>query len=118
MQAARFPGSLWRVLATRPTWTRWLGHTGVSFTAAESDALVNSLNAGRFDSGGRVGARWLKTIASSLAKRNAAFVLMQYFGYLRRDPDEVAYQFWLKKLNDFNGNFEQAEMVKAFTHLD
>ncbi|HEY0408596.1 MAG TPA: S8 family serine peptidase, partial [Pyrinomonadaceae bacterium] len=28
-----------------------------------------------------------------------AFVLMQYFGYLRRDPDEGGYQFWLSVLN-------------------
>lgn len=47
-------------------------------------------------------------------KRNEAFVMMEYFGYLRRDPDESGYQFWLNKLNEFNGNFEQAEMVKAF----
>jgi hypothetical protein len=45
---------------------------------------------------------------------------MQYFGYLRRDPntgpdiDFEGYNFWLTKLNQFNGNFEQAEMVKAF----
>jgi hypothetical protein len=48
------------------------------------------------------------------AKSNEAFVLMEYFGYLRRDPDESGYQFWLNKLNQFGGNFEQAEMVKAF----
>jgi Domain of unknown function (DUF4214) len=39
---------------------------------------------------------------------------MEYFGYLRRDPDEAGYQFWLTKLNQFDGNFIQAEMVKAF----
>ena len=48
------------------------------------------------------------------AKRNEMFVMMEYFGYLRRDPDESGYQFWLNKLNQFDGNFEQAEMVKAF----
>jgi hypothetical protein len=48
------------------------------------------------------------------AKFNQAFVMMEYFGYLRRDPDESGYEFWLAKLNQFNGNFEQAEMVKAF----
>ena len=42
------------------------------------------------------------------------FVMMEYFGYLRREPDEEGYQFWLNKLNQFGGNFEQAEMVKAF----
>ncbi|MGH9929106.1 MAG: hypothetical protein ACREA9_07755 [Pyrinomonadaceae bacterium] len=53
---------------------------------------------------------------------NKAFVLMQYFGYLRRNPDDApeqglnfdGYNFWLGKLNQFNGNFVNAEMVKAF----
>lgn len=45
---------------------------------------------------------------------NAAFVSMQYFGYLRRDPDTSGFNFWLNKLNAFNGNFVDAEMVKAF----
>ena len=48
------------------------------------------------------------------AKTNEVFVMMEYFGYLRRDPDESGYRFWLNKLNQFDGNFEQAEMVKAF----
>jgi uncharacterized protein (TIGR03118 family) len=43
-----------------------------------------------------------------------AFVLMEYFGYLRRDADAAGYNFWLNKLNAFNGNFVTAEMVKAF----
>lgn len=33
-----------------------------------------------------------------------AFVLMQYFGYLRRDPDETGYSFWLNLLLDRPGN--------------
>jgi autotransporter-associated beta strand protein len=53
---------------------------------------------------------------------NRAFVLMQYFGYLRRNPNDApeatqdyrGYNFWLDKLNAFNGNFANAEMVKAF----
>ncbi len=48
------------------------------------------------------------------ARFNEAFVMMEYFGYLRRDPDASGFQFWLDKLNQFNGNFERAEMVKAF----
>ena len=54
------------------------------------------------------------------AEFNTAFVLAQYFGYLRRNPNDLpdhdfsGYQFWLDKLNQFNGNFVQAEMVKAF----
>jgi hypothetical protein len=34
------------------------------------------------------------------AEFNAAFVLMQYFEYLRRDPDPLGYQFWLDVLNN------------------
>lgn len=45
---------------------------------------------------------------------NRAFVTMQYFGYLRRDPDTAGFNFWLNKLNAFNGDFVAAEMVKAF----
>jgi hypothetical protein len=53
-------------------------------------------------------------------EKNRAFVLMQYFGYLHRDPDSApdsdysGYQFWLTKLDQFGGDFMQAEMVKAF----
>ena len=54
------------------------------------------------------------------AEFNKAFVLMQYFGYLRRSPNSFpdsdfgGFNFWLGKLNQFNGNFIEAEMVKAF----
>jgi hypothetical protein len=48
------------------------------------------------------------------AKFNETFVMMEYFGSLRRDPDAGGYAFWLNKLNEFDGNFERAEMVKAF----
>jgi hypothetical protein len=44
---------------------------------------------------------------------NQAFVQMEYFGYLLRDPDADGYAFWLGKLNQF-GNFVDAEMVRAF----
>jgi hypothetical protein len=30
------------------------------------------------------------------------------------DTDYTGYDFWLTKLNQFNGNFINAEMVKAF----
>nr|MDQ3746783.1 DUF4214 domain-containing protein [Acidobacteriota bacterium] len=53
-------------------------------------------------------------------EKNRAFVLMQYFGYLRRNPDDApdtnfnGYSFWLSKLNSFGGDFQKAEMVRAF----
>jgi len=44
---------------------------------------------------------------------NPAFVLMQYFGYLQRDPEEGGYFFWLDVLNNrVPGNFRG--MVCAF----
>jgi hypothetical protein len=36
---------------------------------------------------------------------NRAFVAMQYFGYLRRDPDAVGFQNWLNTLNADPNNF-------------
>jgi photosystem II stability/assembly factor-like uncharacterized protein len=48
------------------------------------------------------------------AELNRAFVQLEYFGYMRRDPDEAGFAFWLGKLNLFNGNFVNAEMVLAF----
>lgn len=90
-----------------------ISHTGVTFTSSERNALVNSLvnhTATR--------AQVLRQIAEDsrfkALKFNSTFVMMEYFGYLRRDPDASGFQFWLDKLNQFNGNFEQADMVKAF----
>ena len=46
--------------------------------------------------------------------------MAEYFGYLRRNPndapdsDYTGYDFWLTKLNQLNGNYINAEMVKAF----
>ena len=69
-------------------------------------------------------SRALRDIAENAvvfnSEQNRAFVLMQYFGYLRRDPnsapdtDYTGYDFWLTKLNQFNGDYLAAEMVKAF----
>jgi TolB protein len=69
-------------------------------------------------------AQVLRTIAEHpnvvSAEFNRAFVLMQYFGYLRRNPndapdtDYTGFDFWLTKLNQFNGDYVAAEMVKAF----
>lgn len=83
------------------------------------DSLVSSLDA---NNGSRSDV--LLEVAGDAGFRqkeySAAFVMMQYFGYLRRDPgaapdsDLSGYNFWLMKLNSFNGDFQQAEMVKAF----
>jgi hypothetical protein len=62
----------------------------------------------------------LSTIVTVAVDSTPRDVLMQYFGYLRRNPNDaphsdfIGYNFWLTKLNQFNGNFVNAEMVKAF----
>jgi hypothetical protein len=49
---------------------------------------------------------------------------MQYFGYLRRNPDDLpntdfsGFDFWLNKLNQAGGDYRAAEMVKAFISSD
>jgi uncharacterized protein (TIGR03118 family) len=77
------------------------------------DALVAGLNGGT-----ETRATVLRKVAEAeelgLREFNGAFVLMEYFGYLRRDPDTAGFNFWLNKLNAFNGDFRAAEMVKAF----
>jgi hypothetical protein len=35
----------------------------------------------------------------SAAEANSSFVAMQYFGYLRRDPEEGGYNDWLRTIN-------------------
>ncbi len=66
----------------------------------------------------RTRAEVLRMIAENKAfydaEYNAAFVEMQYFGYLRRDPDAGGFNFWLTKLNNQGGDFRAAEMMKSF----
>jgi len=85
----------------------------LSTTGTFRDSLFNGLSGGSLTR-----ATVLRTIAESSAIQtrefNAGFVTMEYFGYLRRDPDTSGFNFWLTKLNAFNGNYIQAEMVKAF----
>jgi Calx-beta domain/CHRD domain/Subtilase family len=87
------------------------------------DTFRNSLIAG-LNAGTETRATVLRKVAEQeelgLREFNRAFVLMQYFGYLRRNPNDPpdadfsGYAFWLNKLNTFNGDFRAAEMVKAF----
>lgn len=91
-------------------------------SALYSSAGVSPTSHGSGKTAGRAAA--LRTVAESnslsRSEFTAAFVLMQYHGYLRRNPtdvpdcDDSGYQFWLSKLNQFGGNFVAAEMVKAF----
>jgi len=89
-----------------------ISHTAGNFNG-DREALVNGLTSGALTRAG-VLQQVVENEGFTRAKFNETFVMMEYFGYLRRDPDEGGYAFWLNKLNEFNGNFERAEMVKAF----
>jgi hypothetical protein len=45
---------------------------------------------------------------------NRAFVAMQYYGYLRRAPEEDGYQAWLRVINQDPNNVRL--MVNGFTN--
>jgi outer membrane protein assembly factor BamB len=94
-------------------------NAGSPLSQAERGQLVSDLS-----TNAKTRAQVLRAVAEdpdlNSAESNRAFVLMQYFGYLRRNPndpsdtDYTGYDFWLTKLNQFNGSFVNAEMVKAF----
>ena len=89
-------------------------------TAGERSAAIAAFGSG--NAAGRAAA--LRTVIEGQtihqAEFNKAFVLAQYFGYLKRDPDAApdlnfnGYSFWLGKLDEFGGDYVRAEMVKAF----
>jgi hypothetical protein len=89
-----------------------ISHTEGGFNG-DRGALVNGLNTSALTRAAAL-RQVVENEGFTRAKSNQMFVMMEYFGYLRRDPDASGYQFWLDKLNQFGGNFEQAEMVKAF----
>jgi len=103
--------------------------TGINASAADRTALVNGLN-GATETRASVlqkvvdgvvviaegNQQFTTTYGQAFynAQSNRAFVQFEYFGYMKRDPDDAGYAFWLDKLNTFGGNFVNAEMVLAF----
>ncbi|HET6893283.1 MAG TPA: Calx-beta domain-containing protein, partial [Pyrinomonadaceae bacterium] len=92
---------------------------GRVLTFSEFFQLANGMMAG-LETRGSVLRKIAESQKLSDAEFNRAFVLMQYFGYLRRNPDDApdlnfgGFDFWLAKMNQFGGDFRAAEMVKAF----
>jgi hypothetical protein len=104
-------------------------------TQGERDAAIAAYGAGGTD--GRAAALLNVADSASVYNRqyNPAFVLMQYIGYLRRNPndapepnlDYAGFDFWLAKMNQFSlpgedvrnedvalARARRADMVKAF----
>jgi hypothetical protein len=101
-------------------------NAGVTPSASDRTGTINEFGGAGTSADAAARARALRRVAENgifgQQESNRAFVLMQYFGYLRRNPNDPpelglnfdGYNFWLGKLNQFNGNYVDAEMVKAF----
>jgi Bacterial Ig domain len=99
-------------------------NAGVVPSGGDRDAAVSEFGSASTSSDAAARARALRLVAenSALTQKESApaFVLMEYFGYLRRDANSTpdtnfdGYNFWLGKLETFKGNYQQAELVKAF----
>ncbi|HST52114.1 MAG TPA: FG-GAP-like repeat-containing protein [Pyrinomonadaceae bacterium] len=88
-------------------------NAGVTLAEQDRTALVVGLLTKRETRAG-VLLKIIENEAFVESEFNPAFVRMEYFGYLRRDPDPAGFEFWLSKLDRFGGDFRAAEMVKAF----
>ncbi|HBB89844.1 MAG TPA: hypothetical protein DC047_19745 [Blastocatellia bacterium] len=124
VQRPRFASQLPASLTPAQFVDRLIQNAGPVLSSSERAAAIG-LFVGAADSSNLTArAAALRQVAENQslykAELNRAFVLMEYFGYLRRNPNEgqdsdySGYDFWLNKLNAFNSNFVNAEMVKAF----
>jgi len=103
--------------------------TGIAATAAQKQALMDGLG-----NGTETRASVLRKVVDGtvvISESNVqfttpygqaffnqelrrVFVYMEYVGYLRRNPDTAGFNHWLGKLNQYNGDPFQAEMVRSF----
>jgi hypothetical protein len=94
-------------------------HALITPTAQERQAAIDEFN-NPTGARGRALRRVIENPQLTTREFNRAFVLMQYFGYLRRNPNDPpdadlgGLNFWLGKLNQFNGDYLASEMVRSF----
>jgi hypothetical protein len=97
-------------------------NAGGVLSSDERAQLISSFGSTPGDAVKRAAALRFVAEHSTLQQRefNRAFVLMQFYSYLRRDPDAApdtdfrGWKFWVDKLDQFGGDYRRAEMVKAF----
>jgi VCBS repeat protein len=126
VQRARFVAALPRSTTPTAFVDKLNQNAGNVLSSSERTTLIGLFANAVDTSSDPIRAQVVRQIAENRslydAEFNRAFVLMQYVGYMRRNPDDApeltrdytGYDFWLKKLNRFNGNYVEAEMVKAF----
>ncbi|MGI9106316.1 MAG: Calx-beta domain-containing protein [Pyrinomonadaceae bacterium] len=104
-------GAIYDSLTNTAYVDRMIANAGV--TLPNRDQLLADLNAGT-----RTRAQVFNEIIDSSqftrAAFNRAFVLSQYFGYLRRDPDAAGFQAWIDFLNANPTDFRT--MVNGFVN--
>lgn len=88
--------------------------SGVGNLVVRRSSLIALYNTGanQIESRARVLRMLVSDEGFSSVMFNPAFVTAQYFGYLRRDPEESGFLFWLGVLNSQPNNFRG--MVCAF----
>jgi len=131
VQRARFTTAYANTLTPTQFVNMLFVNAGVTPTPAERQAAIDEFGGAATSANTAARGRALRRVAenNTLAQQefNRALVLMQYFGYLRRNPnaapdsDHTGYDFWLTKLNQFTQpgddpivRIQKAEMVKAF----
>jgi len=124
VQRSRFISAYPNALTPSEFVDELFANAGVTPAGSDRAAAINEFGPAATFADVAARGRALRRVAENpvLARQefNQAFVLMQYFGYLRRDAnsrpdaDFSGFRFWLEKLDTFNGNFGNAEMVKAF----
>jgi hypothetical protein len=124
VQRSRFTSTYAASLTPAQFVDKLFANTGVSPSPTDRNLAIGEFGAAPNTAETAARARALRRVAENVTlaanESNRAFVLMQYFGYLRRNPndpqdsDYTGYDFWLAKLNQFKGNYQNAEMVKAF----
>jgi hypothetical protein len=103
-------------------------NAGNVLSAGERTTAINLFSGAADSSNVTARAQALRQVAEDQdlfnAESNRAFVLMQYLGYLRRNPndpqdtDYSGFDFWRIKLDEKKGDYIAAEMVKAFISSD
>jgi choice-of-anchor B domain-containing protein len=123
VQRQRFTDAFPSTLTPSQFVDRLDANAGGVLDATERASLTGELTANNTNAGR---ASVLRKVAEDsdldAREKSRAFVLMQYYGYLQRNPDDApqanlnfdGWNFWLTKLNQFDGDFVRAEMVKAF----
>lgn len=122
VQSERFRAAFSHTLTAEQFVARLDENAGSVLSAAERAQLIALLGGAPAHEQNRAAALRAVAERTTLRERelNRAFVLLQYYGYLRRNPDDApdadfrGWRFWLTKLEEFNGNFVQAQMVQAF----